>query len=139
MAKALAGSLRYWRKKSELQCTMLILNKIQVPCLCSVVSKFNNLLAKVLFPPDESGGVGVRLNKRNKNEMNSSQQSFFKLANHPFKFRMYLLFKLPAAFFSGVRVREINEEKCITSVPSSGLHKILFVLLILLHLLWLRK
>ncbi len=49
--------------------------------------------------------------------MNSSQQSFFKLANHPFKFRMYLLFKLPAAFFSGVRVREINEEKCITSVP----------------------
>lgn len=30
---------------------------------------------------------------------------------------MYLLYKLPAAFFSGVRVREINEEKCITSVP----------------------
>ena len=30
---------------------------------------------------------------------------------------MYLLFKLPAAFFSGVKVKEINEEKCITSVP----------------------
>jgi hypothetical protein len=29
---------------------------------------------------------------------------------------MYLLFKLPAAFFSGVKVKEINEEKCITSV-----------------------
>lgn len=30
---------------------------------------------------------------------------------------MYLLYKLPAAFFSGVRVRELTEEKCITSVP----------------------
>lgn len=49
--------------------------------------------------------------------MNSSQQKFFKLANHPFKFRMFLLYKLPAAFFSGIKIREINEEKCITSVP----------------------
>ena len=45
------------------------------------------------------------------------QQEFFKLANHPFKFRMYLFYKLPAAFFSGVRVRKIDEVKCITSVP----------------------
>ena len=30
---------------------------------------------------------------------------------------MYLLYKLPAAFFSGVKVRKINEEKCSTSVP----------------------
>jgi len=30
---------------------------------------------------------------------------------------MYLFFKLPAAFFSGVRVRELTEEKCVTSVP----------------------
>ena len=30
---------------------------------------------------------------------------------------MFLLYKLPAAFFSGVRVRELTEEKCITSVP----------------------
>jgi hypothetical protein len=29
---------------------------------------------------------------------------------------MYLLFKLPAAFFSGIKVKESNEEKCITSV-----------------------
>jgi hypothetical protein len=49
--------------------------------------------------------------------VNPSQQKFIKLANHPFKFRMYLLYKLPAAFFSGVRVRKIDEEKCITSVP----------------------
>lgn len=30
---------------------------------------------------------------------------------------MYLLFKLPAAFFSGIRVKKINEERCVTSVP----------------------
>ena len=49
--------------------------------------------------------------------MNSSQQSFFKLANHPFKFKLFLFYKLPAAFFSGVRIKELNEEKCTTSVP----------------------
>jgi len=49
--------------------------------------------------------------------MNFSQQQFFKLANHSFKFRTYLFAKLPAAFFSGVRVKEIDEEKCVTLVP----------------------
>ncbi len=49
--------------------------------------------------------------------MNSLQKQFFILSNHPFKFGMYLFYKLPAAFFSGVRVRKIDEEKCITSVP----------------------
>lgn len=43
--------------------------------------------------------------------------SFFKLVNSPFKFRLFLLSKLPAAFFSGVRVTEANEEKCIAKVP----------------------
>ena len=49
--------------------------------------------------------------------MNTSQQSFFKLVNHPFKFNLFLFYKLPAAFFSGVRVRDLAEEKCVTSVP----------------------
>ncbi|MFT3825350.1 MAG: DUF4442 domain-containing protein [Chitinophagaceae bacterium] len=30
---------------------------------------------------------------------------------------MFLLFKIPSAFFSGVRVREITEEKCAVTVP----------------------
>ncbi len=30
---------------------------------------------------------------------------------------MYLFYKLPAAFFSGVKLREVDEEKCVTSVP----------------------
>ncbi|MEO9023196.1 MAG: DUF4442 domain-containing protein [Ginsengibacter sp.] len=41
----------------------------------------------------------------------------FALAQSSFKFRMYLLYKLPAAFFSGVRIKEITKEKCTTSVP----------------------
>ncbi len=36
---------------------------------------------------------------------------------HPVKFRMFLFFKLPSAYFAGVRVRELDEEKCIVTVP----------------------
>lgn len=36
---------------------------------------------------------------------------------HPVKFRMFLFSKLPAAFFSGVRLRDIDESKCVTTVP----------------------
>lgn len=49
--------------------------------------------------------------------MNPSQKKYFRLVNHPFKFRIFLFYKLPAAFFSGVRVKEISEEKCVTAVP----------------------
>lgn len=30
---------------------------------------------------------------------------------------MFLFFKLPSAFFSGVMVQDVNELKCVTSVP----------------------
>src|SRR5690606_29102926 len=33
------------------------------------------------------------------------------------KFRMFLFSKLPAAFFSGVRVREIDEKGCVVTIP----------------------
>ena len=36
---------------------------------------------------------------------------------HPIKFRMFLLFKLPSAFFCGVRIRDIDERRCIVTVP----------------------
>jgi hypothetical protein len=42
---------------------------------------------------------------------------FLNLVNHPFKFRLYLFFKLRAAFFSGIKIRACTKEKCITSVP----------------------
>ncbi|HSN09633.1 MAG TPA: DUF4442 domain-containing protein [Hanamia sp.] len=43
------------------------------------------------------------------------------LAQSNFRFRMFLFYKLPAAFFSGIKIKEINEEKCITSVPFTWL------------------
>ena len=44
-------------------------------------------------------------------------EDFFKLARHPFKFRVFLLTRLPAAFFSGVRVKEVDENKCRVTIP----------------------
>ena len=49
--------------------------------------------------------------------MNSSAEKFIKLIKHPVKFGMFLFWKLPAAFFSGVRIKEINEERSVVSVP----------------------
>ena len=39
------------------------------------------------------------------------------IPSSPFLFRFFLLMKLPAAFFSGIRIKEISKEKCTTSVP----------------------
>ena len=50
-------------------------------------------------------------------KMNKNTNSFIRLMKHPLKFRMFLLAKLPAAFFSGVRIIELDEQHCITLVP----------------------
>jgi len=42
---------------------------------------------------------------------------FIRLLNNPFKFRLYLLAKIPSAFFSGIRVREIDETHSVVTVP----------------------
>jgi hypothetical protein len=44
-------------------------------------------------------------------------EKFIRLLRHPVKFRLYLLVKLPAAFFSGVRIREVDEQHCVVTVP----------------------
>lgn len=43
--------------------------------------------------------------------------SFIHLINHPVKFRLFLLSKLPSAFFRGVRVKYISKEKAAVTVP----------------------
>ncbi len=43
--------------------------------------------------------------------------AFFNLVRHPLKFRFFLLAKLPSAFFSGVRIKSIDEKKCVVTVP----------------------
>ena len=42
---------------------------------------------------------------------------FIRLMKHPAKFRMFLFYKLPSAFFSGVRVKSISTESCQVTVP----------------------
>jgi Domain of unknown function (DUF4442) len=47
----------------------------------------------------------------------ANAQKFLGITRHPLKFRLFLLSKLPSAFFSGVRVRAADEDKCVVSVP----------------------
>ena len=49
--------------------------------------------------------------------MNQHTPAFIRNMKHPLKFRFFLFFRLPAAFFSGVRVRAIDEKQCVTTVP----------------------
>ena len=42
---------------------------------------------------------------------------FIQLVKHPVKFRMFLLLKLPSAFFCGVRVKYISKDKAEVTVP----------------------
>jgi hypothetical protein len=49
--------------------------------------------------------------------MNPHTASFIKLMNSSFKFRMFLLKKLPAAYFAGVRVKEFDDRRCLVTVP----------------------
>lgn len=43
--------------------------------------------------------------------------SFFQLALNPFKFKLFLLTKLPAAYFSGVRVVKADETQAVVTIP----------------------
>ena len=43
--------------------------------------------------------------------------AFFRLIKSPLKFRMFLLTKLPSAFFAGVRVKNVDEHRCVVTVP----------------------
>jgi acyl-coenzyme A thioesterase PaaI-like protein len=42
---------------------------------------------------------------------------FLRLVLHPFKYRLFLMSKLPAAYFSGVRVQYADESKAVVTVP----------------------
>lgn len=49
--------------------------------------------------------------------MAQSSEKFFDVLRNPVKFRLFLLSKLPSAFFSGVRVRYADEQKAVVTVP----------------------
>lgn len=43
--------------------------------------------------------------------------AFIRMLTSPLKFRLFLLKNLPAALFSGVRIKSITEEKSVVTVP----------------------
>jgi hypothetical protein len=49
--------------------------------------------------------------------MNPHTATFLKTMKHPVKFRLFLLAKLPSAYFAGVRIREADENRCVVTVP----------------------
>ncbi len=49
--------------------------------------------------------------------MRTETKAFIQKMKHPATFRMFLLTKLPSAFFSGVRIRDLDDEKCTATVP----------------------
>ena len=48
--------------------------------------------------------------------MNAHFQSFVNLIRNPLRFRYFLLQKLPAAFFVGLRIVHLDAQKCIVKV-----------------------
>lgn len=51
------------------------------------------------------------------NERPEQLYAFLRAMRSPFRYRLFLLWKLPAAFFSGVRIESILPEACVASVP----------------------
>jgi hypothetical protein len=49
--------------------------------------------------------------------MSQSAGEIVKLLLHPLKFRLFLLSKLPSAYFAGVRIRAASEEAVSVSIP----------------------
>jgi Domain of unknown function (DUF4442) len=43
--------------------------------------------------------------------------TFIKMMKNPVKFKKFLFSRLPSAFFSGLKIKEIDETRCIVSVP----------------------
>ncbi|HET9744350.1 MAG TPA: DUF4442 domain-containing protein [Chitinophagaceae bacterium] len=49
--------------------------------------------------------------------MESNFRLFVSQMASPFKFRLFLFSKLPSAYFAGVRIKSIDENKCEVTVP----------------------
>jgi Domain of unknown function (DUF4442) len=49
--------------------------------------------------------------------LSARTEDFILLMRNPMKFRAYLLARLPSAFFSGLRIPEVDGAHCMVSVP----------------------
>jgi hypothetical protein len=55
--------------------------------------------------------------------MNTLQKKFARRVTHPLLMRLYMLTQLPMGLLSGLRVRSIDENKTVVSVPFKYLNK----------------
>lgn len=55
--------------------------------------------------------------------MNNLFQEFINKIKNPVKFRLFLATKLPAAFFVGLRLVEVNENQCVIKIRHSWFNK----------------
>lgn len=55
--------------------------------------------------------------------MREESKAFMNTIKHPVKTRMFLFMRVPAAFFSGVRIQHITENSCVTTVPFTWFSK----------------
>ncbi|RYY16125.1 MAG: DUF4442 domain-containing protein [Chitinophagaceae bacterium] len=46
-----------------------------------------------------------------------ANEQFVKLMNHPVKFRLFLLSKLPSAYFSGLKIKSMTPDQCTVTIP----------------------
>lgn len=49
----------------------------------------------------------------------NTAKPFYKLINSPIRFRAFLFSKLPAAFFSGLKLQQLSDDGCVITVPYS--------------------
>lgn len=49
--------------------------------------------------------------------MQEGADIFLRLIKHPLKSRLFLLSKLPSAYFAGLKIRETDREKSVVSIP----------------------
>jgi uncharacterized protein DUF4442 len=47
----------------------------------------------------------------------TTSDKFIRQMKHPVRFRLFLFAKLPSAFFSGLRIREMDDAHCVITVP----------------------
>src|SRR6186713_3334374 len=47
----------------------------------------------------------------------TAANKFIQIVKHPVRFRMFLFWKLPSAYFAGVRVRSVDEKRCKVTIP----------------------
>jgi hypothetical protein len=50
-------------------------------------------------------------------DTSSTEKAFHSIISNPVRFRLFLMTKLPAAYFSGLRVKEFDSKSCIVTVP----------------------